>query len=140
MEYDRSQLVYCDKPEQIWVIARVGDGDAVVEAHTTPEGAEFAMARGDQPWGVEEVEVTLHRPSLQPVYGGPTLLEALWAEMDRIMEGLMTEADAEDGGDKYRAQELAWVLAVVTNAYNPSVDEIRAQAMRRWNEAQGVEA
>lgn len=140
MEYDRSQLVYRDKPEQIWVIARVGDGDAVVEAHPTLDAAEGAVSNGEYPWGVEAVEVTLHRPSLQPVYGGPTLLEALWTEMDRLMEGLMTEADAEDGGDKYRAQELAWVLAVVTNAYNPSVDEIRAQAMRRWNEAQGVEA
>lgn len=140
MEYDRSQLVYRDKPERIWVITRVGDSDVVQESHTTLDAAEGAVSNGDFPWGVEAVEVTLHRPSLQPIYGGPTLLEALWNEMDRLMEGLMTEADAEDGGDRYRAQELAWVLAVVTNAYNPSVDGIRAEAVRRWNEAQGVEA
>jgi hypothetical protein len=48
----------------------------------------------------------------------------------------MTGADAEDGGDRYRAQELAWVLAIVTNAYAPSVDAIRAEAVRRWNEQQ----
>lgn len=94
---------------------------------------------------------------LKAVYGGPTLLEALWAEMDTLMERLMTgqESDEDfcgrkgslcagnpdghdpcehpDNGDKYRAQELAWVLSIVSAPYNPSVDAIRAEAMRRWN-------
>jgi hypothetical protein len=60
--------------------------------------------------------------------------------MDRLMEGLMTKQDAEDGGDKFRAQELAWVLAIVTNAYDPSVDRIRAEAMERWKAQQEFEA
>jgi hypothetical protein len=71
----------------------------------------------------------------RPVYQGATLLEALWSEMDRLMEGLMTDQDAEDGGDRYRAAELAWVLALVSQPYAPNVDAIRTEAMRRWNEA-----
>jgi hypothetical protein len=125
-----------DRPEQIWVVARVGDGDAVHYAYTTEDQAEGTINNGDLPWGAEVVEVTLHRPSLIPTYGGSTLLEALWVEMDRLMEALMTDADAEDGGDKYRAQELAWVLAVVSNPYDPSVDRVRAEAMDRWNQQQ----
>lgn len=136
MEYDRSKLKFEDHTEDIWVIARVGDGDVVREAHSTESGAIAAERRDDFPWGVESVKVKLHRPSLRPIYGGSTLVEALWVEMDRLMEGLMTGTDAEDGGDKYRAQELAWVLAIVTNAYNPSVDRIRAEAVARWNTQQ----
>jgi hypothetical protein len=98
----------------------------------------------------------LYRPSLAPIYGGPTLLEALWNEMDAIMERLMTGQASEDvcglvhtygadpcehlvNGDKFRAQELAWVLAIVSNAYDPNVDRIRAEAVARWNSANGLE-
>lgn len=139
--------------EDIWVLARIGDGDAVAEAHTTAEAADMAAERDDYSWGVESVRIDLHRPDLRPIYGGPTLTEALWAEMDRLMEGLMTDTTADDpcgkkgcwaddptdpcphpdNGDKYRAQELAWVLAITSNPYAPSVDEIRAEAVTRWN-------
>lgn len=124
---------YIDRPEQIWVVVPKGDGPIV--AHSTEEAARRQYA-GTKGRNHAPEEVTLHKPLLQPIYGGPTLLEALWAEMDRLMEGLMTGTDAEDEGDKYRAQELAWVLAVVSNAYNPSVDRIRAEAMARWNAQQ----
>jgi hypothetical protein len=131
---------WVDKPERIWVMTRVGDGINVADAFVSEEAARNAEDKGDYSWGVEAVEITLHRPSLQPFYGGPTLLEALWNEMDRLMEALMTGADAEDGGDRYRAQELAWVIAIVTNAYSPSVDQVRAEAMRRWEEQREAEA
>jgi hypothetical protein len=132
----QQDLHWVDRPEQIWVMTRVGDGSNVADAFISEDAARKAEERGDYSWGVEAVEVKLHRPSLQPIYGGPTLLEALWNEMDRLMEALMTGADAEDGGDKYRAQELAWVIAIVTNPYDPSMDRVRAEAMRRWEEAQ----
>lgn len=136
MEKLDHNLKFTDKPEQVWVITRVGDSDVVRDAFTTSDAADGAVSNGDYPWGVEAVEVTLHRPSLQPIYGGPTLMEALWNEMDRLMEVLMTGADADDGGDKFRAQELAWVIAVVSNPYDPSVDRVRAEAMERWNKEQ----
>ena len=104
---------------------------AEVEAYTTEAAAD---ARWQD--GMSLYQVSLHRPDLRPIYGGPTLLEALWTEMDRLMEGLMTKADAEDGGDRYRAEQLAWVLAIVTDPYNPSMDAIRAETVRRWNESQ----
>jgi hypothetical protein len=128
-----------DRTEQIWVLVRVGDSDKVADAFISEKAAVNAERLGDYSWGVEAVPVPLHRPSLAPIYGGPTLLEALWNEMDRLMEGLMTQADAEDGGDRYRAQELAWVIAICTNPYDPSVDRIRAEAMERWNKSQEVE-
>jgi hypothetical protein len=129
---------FIDRPQQIWIcVPKPGTsgGKLPILAHSTQEAAALAYKNGKSQYHSPE-ESTLHRPSLQPIYGGPTLLEALWNEMDRLMEGLMTGTDAEDGGDRYRAQELAWVLAIVTNAYNPSVDRIRAEAMRRWNEQQ----
>lgn len=126
----RPQLNFTDATETIWVTATnsVYSG-AVRDAYVSAEAAQRS--------GADSVhEVTLHRPSLRPIYGGPTLIEALWSEMDRLMEALMTGTDAEDGGDKYRAQELAWVIAIVTNAYAPSVDRVRKEAMERWNAQQ----
>jgi hypothetical protein len=125
--------IFQDRPQQIWVVVPKSNVDWPMQAYSSEEAArEHYQKHGSGLHSPEEA--TLHRPSLQPIYGGPTLLEALWAEMDRLMAGLMTEQDAEDGGDRYRAQELAWVLAIVTNAYAPSVDAIRTEALRRWNE------
>lgn len=154
---------YLDRPSDIWVLVPkpgTSGGKLPVLAHSTEEAAGLAYRNARSQYHAPEA-ATLHRPSLQPIYGGPTLLEALWSEMDRLMEALMTgqtaddkckikgyhgvpapyddhQADCEhwDNGDRYRAEELAWVLAIVTNAYNPSVDAIRAEAMRRWNEQQ----
>jgi hypothetical protein len=67
---------------------------------------------------------------------GKSLIETLWEEMDRLMEGLMTEQDAEDGGDRYRAEQLCWVIAYFQNPYAPSMDAVRGQAMERWELAQ----
>jgi hypothetical protein len=144
MQYDRSKQDWVDHPEQIFLIV----GESILlegspdEAHTTRGGAEAALNYRfkKEPEQREIVEITLHRPSLRAVYGGPTLIEALWNEMDAIMERLMTGQANEDGGDKYRAEELAWVLAIVTNAYDPSVDRIRAETMARWNAAQAEAA
>ncbi len=74
-------------------------------------------------------------PPKKPKHAGPSILELLWAEMDRLMEGLMTGADAEDGGDKFRAEELAFCLAVFTNPYEPNIDSIREETVRRWEES-----
>jgi hypothetical protein len=163
MQYDRSKLDWVDHPEQIWVIAEesVWLEGSIEEAHSSKQGAEAAIAlnpKFHKRLGIFEArEFTLHRPSLRAVYGGPTLIEALWNEMDAIMERLMTGNEKEDvcgrescdsydeetgvcshvdNGDRYRAEELAWVLAIVTNAYDPSVDRIRAETMRRWKAAE----
>lgn len=161
-DMEAQPLKFHDKQEPVWVVTQTG--------HGTPGGivgvGVSELATPDLP-GLDKTKpfhstkTILYRPSLAPIYGGPTLLEALWEEMDRLMESLMTGVEnAEDScskrdcaepdptgepcghpdnGDKYRAQELAWVLAIVTNAYEPDVNGIRAEAMRRWNEANGIE-
>jgi hypothetical protein len=135
MEYDRSKLTFEDRTEEIWInVPKTSTAPPPLEAFSA-EGPAFEAYRRVSGYHTPE-RAKLHRPSLQPIYGGPTLIEALWAEMDRLMEGLMTKTEAEDGGDRFRAQELAWVLAIVTNAYNPSVDRIRAEAVARWNAAE----
>lgn len=112
---------------------------------TTPEGATELLDNGRKrseinvrsfplTGQIEELELQDTEP--RPIYGGATLLEALWEEMDRLMEGLMTKQAAEDGGDRYRAEQLCWALALVTNGYDPDMDAIRAEAMRRWKEAE----
>ncbi len=133
IDLSKHPQIFQDRPQQIWVVSQSTYG--IIGAATSEEGASKIpelVRPTELPHHV--TEVTLHRPALQPIYGGPTLLEALWAEMDRLMAGLMTGTDAEDEGDKFRAQELAWVIAIVTNAYNPSIDAVRAEALRRWNE------
>lgn len=142
--------------EQIWVVVpKTSTDPPPVLAFAIEADARRAYCDRDGYHSPEEA--ALLRPDLRPIYGGETLLEALWSEMDRLMEGLMTDQDAEDvcgrksncewssednpcqhedNGDRYRAQELAWVLAIVTNPYNPSVDAIRAEAVARWNTAQ----
>jgi hypothetical protein len=161
VEYDRSKTDFVDHPTDIWLITNEGDA---VEAHSTAQGAEAAIdirlrPRLGRECALKTQQLVLHRPSLRAVYGGPTLIEALWAEMDAIMDRLMTgqiqqdncklgdcngprggTCDHEDNGDRYRAEELAWVLAIVTNAYDPSVDRIRAEAMQRWKAAEAEAA
>lgn len=134
MQYDQSSQDWVDHPESIFVVQQ---DHLVIGAASTDAGAGL-IPELDRKKTFFITKTILHRPNLRAVYGGPTLIEALWTEMDRLMEGLMTGTDAEDEGDKYRAQELAWVLAIVTNVYDPSVDRIRAEAMRRWNEQQAV--
>jgi hypothetical protein len=136
MEYDRSKMDWVDHPEQIWVVfdESMEMEGAIHGAHSTEQGAQIAIA--DKLYGPEPAmrEITLHRPSLRAVYGGPTLLEALWNRMDVHMEALMTGQEAEDTAAG--ARELAWVIAIVTNAYSPSIPWVKEEAMRRWNEAQ----
>lgn len=140
MQYDRSKMDFVDHPEQIWLVRNEG-GEDLLGAFSTEQGAKAAIEirPGWDSIAGEPEEITLHRPSLRAVYGGPTLIQALWNEMDAIMERLMTKQESEDGGDKFRAAELAWVLAIVTNAYDPSVDRIRAETMARWQAAQDQE-
>lgn len=133
MEKLDHNIEWADKPEQIWVASC---GAQVIGAHVSERGLHGIPELHNQPRGYATYQVLLHRPSLQPIYGGPTLMEALWNEMDRLMDQLMQPAGADDPNDRYRAEELAWVIAVVSNPYDPSVDRIRAEAMERWNAAE----
>lgn len=135
--HDHNEEAAVPSTEKIYVVTQTGQGTlGAVMSDAATSNLVAEKGSPTKPFHVEEV--TLHRPDLRPIYGGPTLLEALWDEMDALMERLMTGQQAEDGGDKFRAQELAWVLAIVTDPYQPSVDKIRAETMDRWNAAQAA--
>lgn len=129
--------------ETVWVVQQNLDRQShnFIGASATEEGVNGVVSRNGsltKPFIV--TKVMMERQSLRPIYGGGTLIENLWAEMDAIMERLMTGQQAEDGGDRFRAEELAWVLAIVTNAYDPDINRIRRETMERWNAAQEAAA
>lgn len=114
--------------QKIWVVE---DGGSPQFASKSKEQAEALVPSFDLTMPSIK-EITLVSDLIPPIYGGPTLLEALWAQMDVLMERLMTKQDVE--GDKYRAEQLGWVLAIVTNGYRPSMDNIRKEALARWKD------
>lgn len=128
---------FIEREERIWVVVPKNGEEAPVVAYLSEEPARRYYQEHNPSYHSAE-PAKLYRPTLAPIYGGETLKEALWSEMDRLMEALMTGTTAEDGGDKFRAQELAWVIAITSNPYAPSVDQVRAEAMERWNTAQAA--
>jgi hypothetical protein len=67
--------------------------------------------------------------------GGETILELLWRELMVVIDRLMSEGAASgDGKDPGRAEGIAYSIAIMNNPYRPSVDDVREQAMDRWEE------
>lgn len=90
---------------------------------------------------------------------GPSLLELLWEDLDRVISILMTEdAPSEKpplpsavnrkhpipqwrdewmawGETRGQAQGLAFAIALIEQPYNPSVPGVKERAMERWAEA-----
>lgn len=71
--------------------------------------------------------------------GGQTILELLWQELMSVMERLMTGQEAEDERDPGRAEGIAYAIAIMQNPYRPSIENVREQAMERWEEEQAQE-
>lgn len=74
-----------------------------------------------------------HRPEC----GGQSILGMFWDELDTIMERLMAGDGAEADGDKDRAYQLAWCIAVTENPYHINVDRVRREAVARWEAKYG---
>lgn len=64
------------------------------------------------------------------------LIEMLWDELMAIMDRLMSDGEAEDGRDPGRAEGVAYCIAVFQNPYLPNIENVRAEAMERWESAQ----
>lgn len=76
---------------------------------------------------------------------GPSILEMLWARMDEQLEELLRANQvrydrSEDGLNNYDIEAatatghclgIAECIAIMTNPYDPDVDAVRAEAMRR---------
>lgn len=65
------------------------------------------------------------------------LEEVYWDDMDRLMELLMSDHETEVPQEELAAEAraLAFCLAHLTDPFEPSVDAIRDEAVRRWEEA-----
>lgn len=68
-----------------------------------------------------------------------SLEEVYWGEMDRLMELLMSDHDTEVPREELAAEAraLAFAIAHLTDPFAPSVDAIRDEAVRRWEESDG---
>jgi hypothetical protein len=76
---------------------------------------------------------------------GLSLLETLWAELDRLTAELLNEAfvspiSKRRGARQYwslvgEARGVAWCIATIENPYTTDVDAIRLRAMERYNES-----
>lgn len=67
--------------------------------------------------------------------GGETILELLWRELMVVIDRLMSDGQQSgDGKDPGRAEGIAYAIAIMQNPYRPSVDDVREQAMARWEE------
>ena len=71
---------------------------------------------------------------------GPSILELLWRELDDQMGKLIAlmdqgwgESDPVRRGQSGHCLGLAKAIAILTNPYDPDVNAIRAEAVRRHN-------
>lgn len=71
-----------------------------------------------------------------PVPPGPSILEMMWGRM--VAETLVLldmagwgNGDAQKARQIGRCTGMAEMIAVLLNPYNPNVDEVRAEVMRR---------
>lgn len=82
------------------------------------------------------------------VPAGPSIIEKIWAELDaqtdKMMEirtavalagfGEEPFSDAEIHGQKGHCLGLAKALSIILNPYDPDVNEVRREAMRRYRD------
>lgn len=73
---------------------------------------------------------------------GPSILDNLWASLDDLTARLMTGMrdgepmdDDEQVATRYRAEGIAWSLAMMINPGQPNLDDIRETAMERYDSA-----
>ena len=71
-----------------------------------------------------------------PVPPGPSILEMMWGRLVEETETLL-DLTGWGTGDPVKAKQIgvcigmAEMIAVLLNPYNPNVDEVRAEVMRR---------
>lgn len=64
---------------------------------------------------------------------GPSILEMYWARLDELFAAIMHKGPSAKASAE--AYGIAWCIAVITNPYNPDVDEVRREASRRYADA-----
>lgn len=74
-----------------------------------------------------------------PVPPGPSILETMWVRLVEETEALLDlngwgRSDPEKTKQIGKCIGMAEMIAVLLNPYNPNVDEVRAEVMRRIGE------
>lgn len=77
---------------------------------------------------------------------GKSVLDLLWERLDAFVNELMAKdmphpdktADPDFREIKGRAYGMAEAIALITNPYHPDIDAVRADAVERWEQRQGV--
>lgn len=66
---------------------------------------------------------------------GKSVLDLLWEHLDDFVDAVQEPVNEYEAAHaKGRAHGMAVAIAVVTNPYAPEVDEVKVQAMERWEE------
>lgn len=68
-------------------------------------------------------------------YAGPTILERMRQELDRLIEAVGTNSDNEDGLDKGRIHNACYFIALMQNPYAPNINGVRDAAIKRWRDS-----
>lgn len=66
-------------------------------------------------------------------WAGKSIIDHIWEELDVTMDELMG-GNYPDSEDRGYARGLATALAYMYNPINPDVEQIRADAVERWEE------
>lgn len=77
------------------------------------------------------------RDALTPGLLGRSIKEMLWAELDSVMDDLMgMDLDPDANHLKGQALGLATSIAILVNPYGYDIDQIREEALLRWEARQ----
>lgn len=70
-------------------------------------------------------------------WAGKSIINHIWEELDLTMDELMAKtAEPDDAG---YARGLAMALAYMYNPLNPDIEQVRADAVERWESRQPAE-
>lgn len=58
----------------------------------------------------------------------------LWEGLDEVVSRLKADGEGAEPSDKGEAFGRASCIAIMTNPYNPDIDAVRAEAMRRYED------
>lgn len=74
-------------------------------------------------------------PNLHPrSCAGKPIIEMMWDELMAVYERLAEGAEAKDGRDPGRAEGMALCIAILQNPYQPNIEAVREESVRRYEE------
>lgn len=68
---------------------------------------------------------------------GKSILDLLWEKLDALVDKIKEDGAGYEDYDTGHALGLAEGIAFIEDPYSQDVDDVRTEAMRRWQERQG---